>query len=578
MYNKHGKHKFEDYLSIRDMDKASKFQRSPEVSPLFNGLTGLLTSNPPTIKFHKTLTGHTFLTNKDVINEIQKMMVGLTMEILPKLLVFGFVSYRRVLDKDARIECINYKNGELKYLIDKDNYTITLHWFWKGVSRVIGVSKFEVLKKPDENVKHFIVTPPTFTGELTSQLAEFIYEREKLVYLEKLATKIEKLNADRPYYIQKKLPDLKKAESFELFQQYTFLKNSDIQEVDDDRKRFYNINGIKHHIEFFERDWKKRTEEMILKHFKLKSYFGFGINPENGILTSGELMELVFPEIRPAGPLLETTRREFSDAISKSLGFFQLTETSQKIKDQVRLAGFFIRPVVNRLRHIMEECMTQIMNDNLLDVMYEISKRFINDTEERNKQIRASNEDKEMRDGGNKTKKTPPKEEEIEIPEMDDLIKVKVEYDPIQYLPSEELDKFVKDYKISLKKLIRLAFGKEFEFMIEDGDIFPTGDTNKSATGPNNKDDDGDVKMKDKEKKKKKKEKEKDKKKKDKEKEKKKKDKEKEKKKKKNDKEKEKKKNDKEKEKDKKDKEREKKKKDKEKEKKKKEKDKKGKK
>jgi len=543
---------FSRYRKFKDMNKALEFEKSQEMVALLNGIIGLLTSNSPTIKFHKSLKGHAFLTNKDVIKEFQKILINLTIKMLPKILVYGFVSYRVVKNANngLNIECINYENGEIMFLIDEKIYIIDLHWFWTKISGIGNISRHQIYKKPDKNVKHFISDPPTFEGGLTSLFSTYINEKNKLNHLEKLAVKIEEAKSENKFYIQKKMPEMK-PEHYEVFQNHTFFLNSDINEMDDPKKRFYNMHGMRNHIEVFERDWKKRTEELIMKYFQLQNFFKFDIDPITKLVTAGELIELKFPIIQDHGPLLENKRKEYTDSISKSLGFFQLTESSQKFKDQVKIGGFFIRPVINKLRHIMESCMTQVMNDSLFDIMYDVARAHIEGL----------------------TKKTKDGDDPFKIPDIEDLIFVTVEYDPIQYLSPEELDNLVKDYGISLEKYVRLGLGEEFKFIFEDGDLNPIEREKLELAKKNgelaaNKDTDVEMKDKDennkekenekkenkekeKKKKKKKKEKEKEKKKKEKEKEKKNKEKEKEKEKKNKEKEKEKEKKNKEKEKEK---------------------------
>ena len=392
---------FDDFLEIKDLDQVNIFLENVYLKKVLSTIIGLLISNPPIIKFHKLFDDHGFLTDEKNLKLLQNEVKSLLYKILPKMLVCGFVSYYKPDEEDITISIVNYKNGRLKFKIDKKTHKISLHWFWYDGKESKLLRKLNMYEKEDKKVKHCIIDDPDIYGNMTGWLSSLMEKAEKIRLLEKYQIDIEKAKWENRFYIQKVFPEFD-PNKYDVLQNHTFLMNTNPNDIDDPRKRFYNMHGVNRRIEFFEPDWKKRTEELITKYFNIRKFQDIGKDKKTGSLSVGELSKLIFPPINDYGPLLENLRIEFKELVSEIFGIRQTT--TRALKDQARIEGFIVRTNTTKIQKPVEIILTKIFNDMIKPVVGSLAKEKI-------------------RELGVKKKENP----EIEIPEIEDLQHVSIE-------------------------------------------------------------------------------------------------------------------------------------------------------
>ena len=424
------KNYMKNYKNVKNIDDGVKFEKSEYVERALGSLIGLLTCNSPKITFHPLFKNHELFSDPEIIKEFVDMVIGWVDEVLPKLLVFGFIFYTK--KSGHVIQFLDFRNGNIKYNVK--NNLVELLWIWVNKNKF---GKTPLFEEVDKNVKCYVHRPPTFNGELTGKVSNFIKIYRTLQLLEQYAVEIEENKVNRKFFLQKILPELK-PDQYEVFQNHTFLVNANLNEVDDPRKRFYNMQGVNRHIEYFEKDWKKRTEELITKFFNVRKFQEFSKDKKSGLFTAGELVKVIFPDVINYGELLSQKRIELKDMLSEVFGIFQYSSQKQ-LKDQVRLSGFSIRTSINKIGRLVAKCLTDVLSNSLEDVMDYAAKKKIEELKLQNKQI-------------------PDKKNKIEIPDLNILKLINVELDPIQYLTDGEQEMF-SDYNLSLGDRIRISFG-----------------------------------------------------------------------------------------------------------------------
>lgn len=487
------------YQKLDDIENIIEFEKFPYVQSIFKGFIGLLFSNKPKFIYSDELKKATIFNDENVIKAIQDIAIEAGKMILPKVIVFGFFFFRKKKTKTKKIgiEIINFENGNAMYKIDRENKLVELGWFWDTTTATdsnISLNNKSFLQDyfssqesfrdyfhPDPEVMCFVEHPPTFKGSLTTGMSFFVKEYQKLKHLEENAMKIEDDKASNRFYAQRNLPVLKE-DSYEMLQNHAFYRNANMNDIDTDDKRHRNMYGLKDDIQIFGGggDWKKKTEEMIVKNFRIQNFFSI-TKDENGIIHTGELINLVYPKIQNYGRLYELKRNELKEVIAENLGFMERSTSGKNLKDRVRLIGFLIRPSLKNIQITMEKALTSIMNF----FIYSYFKDIINIYNiESNNPLDINNQKERKR----KRKKSP--EEKMELDDIPEYLKV--ELDPIQYLTGDELDMFIKN-KISLKILIRMTMGSEFEDFFKDRNDNVVGiDDNKDKNDSDEKESESD--------------------------------------------------------------------------------------
>lgn len=446
------------YDELKDVKKIKDgvlFEKSPYLKKALAIIIGLLTSNSPIIKFHPLFKNHDVISNKDSLEDLKNLVVEWVDKIVPKLEVFGFGFYNK--DKDEIIEFLDFRDGKIKYKVDKKTKKRELFWVWHGE-----ILDSKLKEEVDKNVKFFYYELPTRTGELNSTLSSFIDEFIKLNKLKGYANTIEENKAANRWFKQKLFPELR-PDQYEVFQNHTFLMNTNLSELDDPKKRFYNMHGVGRHIEYFEPEWKKRTEEMIIKYFNIRKFHEIDIDKKTGVVTVGELAKLEFLPIVEYGSLLNDTRTEFKDSLSEIYGVYQFSSQRQ-LKEQARLGGFSIRTSISKIQTRVEKCLSHVLNDMLESAMDYFARKKIEELILQNKEI-------------------PEEKDKIEIPDLDILKIISVELDPIQYL-TESDQNILSTYNLSLGDIIKISFGSGVLDFIEGADtMYPVRGATQQGIG-----------------------------------------------------------------------------------------------
>jgi len=461
-----------NYILLEGVPAAFHLSKTADVQRLSNGILGLVFSNPPLLKLDKLLDGHPlFKEDSETTKYFQRVIMSKGYEIFPILAAVGFFAYQIVDEKmtetfvsenvtQKRLDIMNFEDGDVYMKVDPVSHEKTLHWVWKDdayqtVSKKVNGSLLHV----DESI-HFIVHKfPTIFGSLNSNLKMFVDRYAKIMALENCCVTIEKLNAKHPYYVQLKFPSLR-AEDFETLQHYSFIKNTNLDELDDDRKRFYNLYNIRQHIEVFEPEWNERTEEMIMEKFQVKAFHT--LRMEKGVPYSGELMEIKYLDVNKYGPLRQELQDSYKDDISEQMGFVSRSKLGAKhLKDDARKANSFLKSTVNMFQQLLEEKLTPLMNDYFeqyfeliaheralrgLDFLYDAKKK------------------KGSKKGGDQPQR------EVSQDEYDEIFRsVKyfmVELKPVPIMAPEDLQMLI-DYGLPLEQVIKVTLGSDYMFLIE---------------------------------------------------------------------------------------------------------------
>jgi hypothetical protein len=459
---KEQKFDFKDFEAFVDFETNNKY-----FTRILNGFVSLLTSNDPKIVFHDLFKGNKFLESEENLEVIRKVVLRILPTVLMKINTYGFVSYRPEDEYGAGIRFIDYNNVDLKYSVDRKQQRMKIHTYWKTPGEDVFSSSNVYFRKlqrfidmnygykdeddgEDKTVKHYVAYPPTFKGRIVSPFTPFVHSYLKIKRLEQYQILTEKDKVSKPYYVQKKPPDLR-PDNFEALQYYTFLKNANPNELDDPRKRFMNIHGVRRHIEFFEPDWKKRTTELVTKFFRMNKMHEVELDRRTGKIRSvGELAELKFLPITESSSLLEELKKEFRELSMEWFGIFQ-TGTQQKLKDQARLTGFFVNANKSKHQLVLEDALSYILTEMANSMMDHFAKKKIAELRMRNREL---------------PKDSP---ERVPIPDPEVLKLIKVELNPLVYLNTDELEMIAR-YNPSLKDFIRLAFGDKLVDFIPGSD------------------------------------------------------------------------------------------------------------
>jgi len=347
---------------FKKFDTHLRFLNNPMLSRLINTVGGFFVANKPIIEFvdndftpqeKETLTDFFINTTPELI-----------IEILPTLLLFGFCSF--YFDKkNLEIKRIDYRNGTLKFKYPKKEYKTTpeFQWFWKYNKGKLQSSG--LLKKPDKDVFHYILDNPTVDGDICGEMSRFVELYETVEILENYAKKIEKNKANLPVYFQRNLPSLRNDE-YENFQNVSFIRNTDPNELDSEQKRALNLRNVSKRITFFRPPQMVETEELLGRYFRTKNFYETKTRVnENGsnYLEIGELLKPVQLKLTDAGDLLKQKSEELNRLISEHLGIYDLTRKQKSaLKDSVRQGGFFLRPVISRLQGMLQKFLTFCFN------------------------------------------------------------------------------------------------------------------------------------------------------------------------------------------------------------------------
>jgi len=408
-----------DWKVIKNYDKLNDFVKDLYLRKILNEIVGLLISNPIIIKVNSDVK---LFKDKEVIYEFQRMLKKLIDNMLPTLCVFGVVSFN-IRKDDFSIDVINYKNGNLKYKVDEKKKVTDLGWFWD-----IKTIAYNHTNKEDKNVKHFVWSPVSFDGHVTSPMYNFLPKREQLKAVENVVINLEKQKLNPAYYLQRKIPDLV-PEKYSTFQDHTLFTNANVNQLDDEKKRFYNMHGIRNTIEIYENNWKERTSELILKYFQMRRFFMFErVNYKGSLIyTAGELVEPKFFPVQKHGTLYKDLLNEYKLLLNS---FFEMdsfsNENRSKLKDEMRLNMFFLRSIISKFQIMVEDCLAFVLNECYADLL-----DYLNEGSE------------------------------------NDIGKIRVELDPLQLITSEEIDLF-NEKGVPLKKIIKVILGQEFEYLAQD--------------------------------------------------------------------------------------------------------------
>jgi len=223
-----------DWREVEKYEELNDFVKDLYLRKILNEIVGLLISNPIIIKVDSKVK---LFEDEEVIYEFQRMIKKLIDNFLPTLCVFGVASFN-IRKKDFSINVVNYNNGNLKYKVDKVKKVTKLGWFWD-----IELTD-TLMNKDDKNVKHFNWSPISFKGHVTSPLYNFLPKREQLKTIENIVVEVEKQKLAPPYYLQRKIPDLDPLK-YSTFQDHTLFTNANVNNIDDEKKRFFNLPSSK---------------------------------------------------------------------------------------------------------------------------------------------------------------------------------------------------------------------------------------------------------------------------------------------------------------------------------------------
>jgi len=434
-----------------DLSDACMLENDMHVKRVIEQVTGFLLSNPMKIKPLEPFIKEYFLKDEESEEYLQRFLRILILKLLPKLLVFGFVSYRHDPESLFNIIPVDYENGEMLYKVNAKTHKIEFAWVWeKQLESDITQGKNLMGDQIDKTVKHYVWDYPTHKGKLKSALSEFIKEKKEITLLNSFAMEIERVKKANPFYMQRKLPDLT-SERYEVFQNHTMFMNQNSERIDDRNKRFMTMHNMRRNLDTWDSRWKERTKENILQYFQMKTFFSFnpteykpkGSKKGTGAMvpTAGELIEPKFTNkhLKEYGVHYTNKLSEYKENLSLAFGFGMSTKNRQ-LKDNVRMVGFMLRPTIARIQLICESLLNEIVNNVYMDVF----KKQIQEIHQKN--------------GDDESKLAY---------YLGFLALFKIELDPIQYITSEEL-KILQMYKIPLRSLIKMVLGSEFLYICDE--------------------------------------------------------------------------------------------------------------
>jgi len=120
-------------------------------------------------------------------------------------------------------------------------------------------------------------------------------------------------------------------------------------------------------------------------------------------------------------------------------------ENKSKLKDEMRLNMFFLRSIISKFQVMVEDCLTFVLNECYVDIIAYLNKDV--------KRVKG---------------------------QPQDIEKIRVELDPIQYITSEEIDLF-KEKGVTLENIIKVILGDEFLFLAKD--LEPTSEKEGGEKG-----------------------------------------------------------------------------------------------
>lgn len=422
-----------------NLNKEIELESDTYIQRAIETIAGFLISNKFKIEINDSSIKSVFMENDKVEEEFQITLKDILIKALPKILVYGFIFYRVDPDDEFGIELINFDNGSVYYKVNKQK-KVEMFWLWKEVNFFSQSSLRYDMRKFDKKVFNFTYYPLNFNGKVTSPLSYFSTEKQKLNFLEKILTTLEKRKVNREFYMQRMLPELK-PDQYEVFQNHTAIANRSLDEIDSMRKRFLNMYNIRNALELHVSDSETTTQEHILRFFQISNYYSyrnteydFSGEVKKKIPTFGELVQPKFLDIVPGGDFYKEKLEEYKKNIN---GYFGIERGgNQNLRDNVRLSGFFIRPVIIKIQCIIERFLNECVNMCYLPIFKLIKYQ-----------------DQEI--------------DEEQVEELKTSIQIRV--DPILYVSSDELQ-LIKEFGPTFDAFVKLILGSEFLFVTKDAD------------------------------------------------------------------------------------------------------------
>lgn len=409
-----------------------KFEQDPTLKRVLGILISAYTSNKFTIKVNNEELKKEVFSDLDVLKECNISLTNLTEKALPRILIYGFVSYRIDPKNKLIIECIDYENGTLYYFVN-ENDKVELYWEWNHGERHFNNlvhSGYSMIQNQKTPINHFIWDEPTWGGKIKGYISGLCESYRKYKELEGWRWDGEKKLYNPHFYLQRQLPGFK-PEEYNIFQNHTMMMNSKLEQMDDPNKRFLNMQGIgPPGLETWEPDWKDRLQEKIVKFFQIKRYFSVEFqkfkNIDGPILVSGELIEpKIIKQPKPSDLYLKAKLNYKAD-LEEMFGVSLSSLTA--LKEHVRLAGFILKSPARLFKARMEQFLTKAFN-----VLYE---NYFKDYTEKLEGVKNLFE---------------------------------IEINPTEYQSEADL-KMLIEGGVPLKDLITLTMGEEYQYLVPTED------------------------------------------------------------------------------------------------------------
>jgi hypothetical protein len=389
-----------DYPDTIDLKPGLKLEKCIQMKRAIAHISGLFTSRVVDIEIYNTDLHNYITSNEGVLVMFQEKIKKLIIEILGKLLIYGFFFYRRHPRSKTEIEIIDFSNGELRYRVD-DEHIVDLWWKWNPVRNIRGGSKLNIEFDDGVPLFYHIDKSPTHDGKLNGYMTPFVEDFERMISSEANLVGYDRRNLDPVMYLQKISPPYQN-DQFKHFQDYTMMKNARLTDLISSEQRLFNMHGVLNGLEAWSEDWM-RTHNRMKRFMNIRNFFDFKYNyydtglipaspkrhPNEGnsypdeysncpnqkpkkypVMTAGELITPKFyPQPKKPSDLYKMNMEGFENRVEEHMGLnFQ---KYQALKEQSRLVGFLMRGSMMCIHSSLEKGVNKIMNHLYVQILKE---------------------------------------------------------------------------------------------------------------------------------------------------------------------------------------------------------------
>jgi hypothetical protein len=353
-----------DKLNLTTFPKLEKyivFENDKYLKRIVTCFEGMITANPIEILYPFVLKEYF---TQELIDVYCQRIIWLFSNVLKKLLVYGFVSFRFNPSDVESIKLINYENGSLKYRVNKKSKELEFFWSWQlpnnnqfqnGIFDIGDNGSFLRNDSYEKNVNTFVINPPSFNGKINSFMKEFVDDKHNLDVIEKTVFKLEQLKAHPQFWVKRNMPNLNNVDNLFAYGQTMGTNRFGERE----RGRPNDLMDInKNFLPFMDSFNQRKLEEMLDLYNKSNFYSIHKVNDAN---TFGELIEPKFLDFGEKSDYFDKKNDAYKNDMYQTFGMFQNNSRS-RLKDDSRQNNFFFRPVSTKIQKFMERAFSEMLN------------------------------------------------------------------------------------------------------------------------------------------------------------------------------------------------------------------------